>query len=275
MEELKLIFSILIILSVLARILNFIFEPLKIRELNKTRGKNRKNRDKTDKRIIKILQNKYDIDFYSDYTLIIYDFIKTYVEKINDEKIITYINFSQDDLLEYIDLYDEYSKARLNTYENYSFSDKIKKGIEGLVYNSLIEIKNYLYTKGIHFPCYKLSFGSNYINCDNSIKEEERIIKKQIEEKEKRLKYTKAKHYFYFFISFLFFIIVITMIIQSHYNIFIISISLSVIIFSYFIWNRDNSEYKSIINPLKQKLEYLISIPEDTYALSNKVKDLQ
>ena len=266
METVQLIFGVIVILNIIFLILNYIiFDPIRKRKAIQAREEVRENRNKCDKRIAKSLHRKYNVNFYSNFTLIIYDYIKMYVEKTTTENKIIYNNFSNEEILEYLDLYDEYRHAQYTEWKiTYDHGFQITEEINATIEYALKDIKDYLYTQNIHFPQYKLQ-GKNYNSIDDTINKEEKLIKQQIEKEKKNWKYTKIKHYFYFLLSF-----IISFMISNNANYIGISITVIVISFVVYFWRRDTVEYKFKIESLNQKLENLVGIPNDTYTLLNK-----
>ncbi len=267
MEELQIILAILVVLSIIYTILNYIiFDPIRKQKEKKIKEKDRECKSKNRERIATFLKRKYNVAFYSSLTLITYDFIKTHVEETTAENKLVYNDFTNEDLLKYIDLYDEYWEARLADYKGFETIEEINLSIEYL----LKEIKDYLYTQNIHFPYYILR-GNYYRASDDTIKEELQLIKQQIEKEKRTWKYTKIKHFIYLIIIVLFSYLLIV----SNKNIVVISILTIPIIALIMFWRRDTIKYTDKMNLRKRKLGNLKNIPKDTYSLANNVNSFR
>ncbi len=175
------------------------------------------------KRITALLKNKYDVNFRGEYTLIIYDFIKTKIETCIGDKVRYPDAFSKSDLLEYIYLQEVYDNSVSHNFENYITIDNTKKEIELIIQGSLKEIKDYLYSIGIHFPYYNLCYlDMSWCNRDKSIEENKDFLKRQIDDKDDEY---VGQNIFYKMLLFIFIVISFFSIYMGLFLMFLLGIS--------------------------------------------------
>ena len=178
-NEIIVFIGLLIIMIFLARVT--IIGPLKRNKIKKQIEENR-----IINRIInRILKNKYTVNFKGEYTLMIYDFIKTNVEHV-DNDIVSYDIFRKNDLLKEINLDEVYYLSMNYNNKKYLIQDKTVEEIDHMINASFTEIKYALAQEGKDFPLYNLVNDVSEKNnslCDviDIFSEFKEITKKEVE----------------------------------------------------------------------------------------------